>query len=470
MGNAAKSYGEETNQVRLGELLSTDLISQLGTVQLGTVQPGAVQRGAVQKSTSTRLVPQEAIKNAQAILKKTAIPNASHELWRQTAPDLFPLEALLQAESVESRVEPFGKNGPVGSVNVGRVNVGSAPVEESELLPLPPGVEWSQDAKASDELLRDVFGPQSSDLDTDAIAQFVACTSRAGGILRVKAGTKLAVPLRMLQWFGTERQTTQSRAGAPVFVVSVESGASCTLLEDLDSSVFGESSGGNFYAPRVEVVVAEKARCEFVSVQRLPTDVAYLGRHRFHLMKDAELRSVHMSVGASVSRLDLDCKLYETGAHADLYSLYLANGERHVDLHTTQRHLAPHCRSNLYCKGAATDEARAVYFGFIRVAEHAQKTDAYQKNRNLLLSDSARADAIPNLEILANDVKCSHGASVGQVGTEELFYLMSRGISRAEAERILVQAFFEDLVGKIENPFVKSYVEEVVSGIFATVV
>jgi Fe-S cluster assembly protein SufD len=107
-----------------------------------------------------------------------------------------------------------------------------------------------------------------------------------------------------------------------------------------------------------------------------------------------------------------------------------------------------------------------VYYGFIRVAEGAQKTDAYQKNRNLLLSEKARSDAIPNLEILANDVKCSHGASVGQVGADELFYLMSRGINRTDAEQILVQAFFEDVVAKVENPFAREYVDQVVGAAF----
>ncbi|RIL10198.1 MAG: Fe-S cluster assembly protein SufD [Proteobacteria bacterium] len=197
-------------------------------------------------------------------------------------------------------------------------------------------------------------------------------------------------------------------------------------------------------------------------MQRLGPASTYLARHRFHLLRDSSLNSFHLCLGGKTARLDLDCKLYQEGASADLHSLYLVDKRRHADIHTTQMHLAPNCRSDLYCKGVLKDQARSVYYGFIKVAEGAQKTDAYQTNRNLVLSHEARADTIPNLEIKANDVKCSHGASVGQVSQDELFYLMTRGLSRDRAERLLVEGFFEDLLSRLKDQALHDLVSQMI--------
>jgi Fe-S cluster assembly protein SufD len=123
---------------------------------------------------------------------------------------------------------------------------------------------------------------------------------------------------------------------------------------------------------------------------------------------------------------------------------------QHFHLHTLQRHLQPNCTSDLLIKGCLKDRARSVYQGLIQVAEDAQRTDAYQANRNLLLSDQARADSIPGLEILANDVRCTHGATLSQVDREQLFYAMARGLSRREAERLIVRGFFQDVLDRID--------------------
>jgi Fe-S cluster assembly protein SufD len=122
---------------------------------------------------------------------------------------------------------------------------------------------------------------------------------------------------------------------------------------------------------------------------------------------------------------------------------------QHFDLHTLQKHLADHCTSDLLIKGCLKDRARSVYQGLIQVAEGAQRTDAYQANRNLLLSDKARADSIPGLEILANDVRCTHGATIGTVDEEQLHYLRTRGLPRAEAERLVVEGFFVPVLDRI---------------------
>ena len=157
----------------------------------------------------------------------------------------------------------------------------------------------------------------------------------------------------------------------------------------------------------------------------------------------------------SVCRIDLretKLELFNLdgeGANAFVHGFMFGDSRQHFHLHTLQRHLKPNCTSDLLIKGCLKDKARSVYQGLIQVAEGAQKTNAYQANRNLLLSDQARADSIPGLEILANDVRCTHGATLGHVGSEHLFYLMARGLPRVEAERLVVEAFFEPVLERI---------------------
>ena len=138
------------------------------------------------------------------------------------------------------------------------------------------------------------------------------------------------------------------------------------------------------------------------------------------------------------------------GATSRVTGAYFADGEQHLDFDTFQEHIAPNTTSDFAFKGALRDEATTVWRGMIRVEREAQKTNAYQENRNLLLSERAHADSIPGLEILANDVRCTHGATLGQVDRDQLFYLMSRGLSRSEAERLIVRGFFQDVLDRIE--------------------
>jgi Fe-S cluster assembly protein SufD len=365
-------------------------------------------------------------------------PQSNHELWRYTKPEMFAWDVLRSPGAVQFGLALAEKNGQVSS--------GQTRTE------LPTGVTLSFDFSAYASQLEEIFGERAGDLEQHAPSQMLLAAASSGCVIHIAAGKQIKEPLLLSQVVAST-----APSASPLVVVLVEKGASVTLVEDIELSSFK-----GLLAPRIEVVVNANASLEFVSIQRLSNAATYLARHRFHLLRDSHLKSVHVALGARVSRLDLDCKLYEPGAQSDMYSLYLGAEGRHVDFHPTQWHLAPHCRSNLYCKGALKDVARSVYFGFIRVAEAAQKTDAYQTNRNLLLSTEARADAIPNLEIKANDVKCSHGASVGQVGADELFYLMSRGLPRAAAEKLLVEGFFADLMAKISSEFARSTVDRVV--------
>jgi len=200
----------------------------------------------------------------------------------------------------------------------------------------------------------------------------------------------------------------------------------------------------------VEIVVRQGAKVEYVSVQNLSRGTWHFGSHHARVERDAELDWVAGGFGSAKGKVWIQNDLAGQGATSRVTGAYFADGTQHLDYDTFQEHMAPSTTSDFAFKGALRDTARAVWRGMIRVEEGAQKTNAYQENRNLLLSKSAHADSIPGLEIMANDVRCTHGATLGQVDREQLFYLMTRGLTHAEAERLIVRGFFQDVLDRVE--------------------
>ncbi|HKC22241.1 MAG TPA: SufD family Fe-S cluster assembly protein, partial [Gaiellaceae bacterium] len=154
--------------------------------------------------------------------------------------------------------------------------------------------------------------------------------------------------------------------------------------------------------------------------------------------------------GSKRGKVRIQNDLAGEGATSRVTGAYFTDGDQHLDYDTFQEHIAPSTTSDFAFKGALRDHSTAVWRGMIRVEPDAQKTNAYQENRNLMLSPTTHAVPIPGLEILANDVRCTHGATVGRVDREQLFYLMARGLSRGEAERLIVRGFFEDVLARVE--------------------
>jgi Fe-S cluster assembly protein SufD len=200
----------------------------------------------------------------------------------------------------------------------------------------------------------------------------------------------------------------------------------------------------------VEIVVRDGAKVEYVSVQNLSRGTWHFASHHARVERDAELDWVAGGFGSGKGKVRIQNDLAGPGATSRVTGAYFADGTQHLDYDTFQEHVAPATTSDFAFKGALRDNARAVWRGMIRVEEGAQKTNAYQENRNLLLSKTAHADSIPGLEILANDVRCTHGATLGQVDRDLLFYLMTRGLNRAEAERVIVRGFFQDVLDRVE--------------------
>jgi Fe-S cluster assembly protein SufD len=170
---------------------------------------------------------------------------------------------------------------------------------------------------------------------------------------------------------------------------------------------------------------------------------------RVRVGQDSKVDWIFAAVGSHLTKNFSEIDLDGAGSTGKMSGFYFTDGEQHLDHDTQQNHNAPHTTSDLLFKGALKEKSRSVWQGMIYVAPGAQKTDGYQANRNLVLSKSARADSIPGLEILADDVRCTHGATVGQMEEEHIFYLMSRGLPRREAEKLVVDGFFDPILQRI---------------------
>jgi Fe-S cluster assembly protein SufD len=263
-----------------------------------------------------------------------------------------------------------------------------------------------------------------------------------GLLVRVPRGVVLEKPLYV--------RIANSLEGGSLFwrlLVVAEPESRFSVIEEYASSS-PELRGYSNAA--VEIVVQQAAKVEYISVQNLSRSTWHFASHHARVERDAELDWVAGGFGSAKGKIRIQNDLAGQGATSRVTGAYFADGTQHLDYDTFQEHIAPSTTSDFAFKGALRDKARTVWRGMIRVEEGAQKTNAYQENRNLLLSKTAHADSIPGLEILANDVRCTHGATLGQVDREQLFYLMTRGLSRAEAERLIVRGFFQDVLDRVE--------------------
>ena len=276
----------------------------------------------------------------------------------------------------------------------------------------------------------------------DKLRAHNAAVWQHGLLVHVAAGVELQRPLYL--------RVASNVAGGSLFwrvLVVAEPGARFTLVQELTSAADDIEAYVNGV---VEVVVRDGAKAEIVNVQRLSPKAWLFASCHARVERDAELDWVEGGFGSSRGKVWIQNDLADHGATSRVTGAYFADGSQHLDYDTYQLHQAPDTTSDFAFKGALRDSAATVWRGMIRVEEGAQKTNAYQENRNLLLSKTATANSIPGLEILANDVRCTHGATLSQVDREQLFYLMARGLPRSEAERLIVRGFFQDVLDRID--------------------
>ncbi len=229
-------------------------------------------------------------------------------------------------------------------------------------------------------------------------------------------------------------------------LVILEEGAEATFLNELGS---GDPDDGGLHCGATEVVLQRGSRLRLVTLQDWGFNTWHFAHQRAVIGQDASLQWTVGALGSRLAKVNQQVSLDGAGADSQVNGVMFTEGKQHLSYHTLQHHVAPHCHSDFLYKAALQDKSRTVWRGMIKVDPDAQKTDGYQRNDNLLLSNQARADAIPGLEIEADDVRCTHGATTGRVDDELIFYAQSRGFTRREAVRLIVTGFFQQVFDRI---------------------
>jgi Fe-S cluster assembly protein SufD len=274
-----------------------------------------------------------------------------------------------------------------------------------------------------------------------------------GTFLYVPRNVEVALPL------GTFTTADRGGLSAGRTLIVVDVNAKVTFLDEYTSEPIGERLA---HHAATEIVLKDGAKLRYVSLQNWSRDVMQQNKIRARLGRDARLESLTVSLGGDAARAEVEVRLEGPGAESEMLGLYFADEGQHFNQYTVQHHATDHGLSDLLFKGALRDASTAVYSGVIVVDEGAQKTDAYQTNRNLLLDRESEVVSIPQLEIGANDVKCSHGSTSGPVPEDQRFYLMSRGLRPEVAEHVLVTGFLYEVTSRVTLPKVSQYVERVV--------
>ncbi|GAA4421967.1 Fe-S cluster assembly protein SufD [Bremerella cremea] len=229
-------------------------------------------------------------------------------------------------------------------------------------------------------------------------------------------------------------------------LIVLEEGAQATVLTE-SASLDDEKPG--MHCGAIEVIVGDRANLRFVNLQNWGEKVWHFAQQKGCVGRDANLFWTLGALGSRLSKVNQHVALDKPGAHCEVNGVLFTEGKQHLSYHTQQYHRAPSCTSNFLYKAALQDQSRTVWRGMIKVAPGAQKTDGYQRIDNLLLTEHSRADSIPGLEIEADDVRCTHGATTGRVDEEQVFYAMARGFTRKEATRMIVTGFFQQVFDRI---------------------
>jgi len=262
-----------------------------------------------------------------------------------------------------------------------------------------------------------------------------------GVLLYVPKNVAIELPFRVF--------STLETAGIGTFnhiLIVAEEFAEVTLVDFYQSETLAQESIADNV---VELHAAEGAQVRYIQVQDWGRNVWNFTTQKGAIHRDAAIRTLNVALGSRLTKGLIASNLVGAGSSAEMLGLYFTDGTQHFDHQTRQNHISPYATSDLLFKGAIKDRSRSVYSGVIKVWPGAHRTDAYQANRNLILDSTARADSIPNLEIGANDVRCTHGATVAQIEEEYVFYLMSRGITRTEAEKLIVDGFFDEVIERV---------------------
>jgi Fe-S cluster assembly protein SufD len=391
--------------------------------------------------------------------ERLPLPTTRSEEWRYTDPAMLKWDkVVLASPDAGSSCVDRARRTLAGKLSAGRVIQCGSQIAEIELPEAlrEQGVillDLATAAREHGQLVETHLG-RALPADAGKFAALNAAFWSAGVFLHVPRGVRFDAPIRIVRWV-----EQGGLAYFPRTLLVAGEGSEVGLVEefaspDLDAPAFCNGA--------VEVFAGATSRVRYVALQHWGRNMHHLSIQRTVAQRDANLDSLVVNLGATVARVELHSALRGPGARSDMLGLYFAQDDEHFDHSTRQDHEVPHATSDLLYKGALDGRSRSIFRGLIKVFPKAQRTDAYQTNRNLILSRQAEATSLPNLEIEADDVRCSHAATVGQLDAEELFYIMSRGVSRHEAERLVVFGFFGEVLERLPIPTVVHELREAI--------
>jgi Fe-S cluster assembly protein SufD len=381
-------------------------------------------------------------------------PTPAEEIWRYSRIgdlDLGRYRPVPAEQMGEPGDEPAPGGGPVAAEageRSGLVVVRNGRVVHHALDPdlEARGVRVCGIATCDAEEIASTLGV-CSDASPDAFTVLHDAFLAGGAFVKVPRGVVIEQPIVVLHW-----SEGDGLASFPHTLVVAEDGAEVTVFDRYGSTDTGVDTTGHLVDAVVELVIGENAHVRYLSVQEHGPRTWQVALQRAHLGRDSSLRSSVVALGGAYARLRSESLLAGSGAESDLTAVYFGDGDQMLDFRTLQDHDAPNTRSDLLFKGAVEDTAQSVYSGLIRIRPRAQKSVAFQTNRNLVLTEGAEAKSVPNLEIEADDVKCSHASTVGPVDDDQLYYLATRGVPPEEAERLVVLGFFDDVFDRLPVP------------------
>lgn len=392
------------------------------------------------------------------------VPGIKDEHWRYSNAKRIPLDTLVNAAPASTADVKRAIEGSIGlKETAARLIFVNDQLVQSDVSALAAGIvcETFADALSKHgELLQTHFMKREMELGSKKFASLHLAMVQAGVVIHVPRGVTLAQPVEIFHW-----AAGANTAIFPHTLIVTEDNAELIVIDHYRSldDVAGLSCAV------ADLVGGAGSRVTYVACQEMGDHAQAMHLSSTAAARDAQMKSFQIQLGADFSRSESVSDLVGAGSRSDMLSVSLPLGEQVVDQRTLQKHKAPHATSDLLYKNALYDKTRTIFSGLIIVDEGAHYTDAYQTCRNLLNSEEAEANAMPGLEINADQVKCSHGATSGPVSKDELFYLKARGIPESEARKLIVLGFVEDTVKRLGNDAVEAMVCERIEEKFARV-
>lgn len=376
-------------------------------------------------------------------------PTLRDEEWRRTDIRMLKLAGFAPPHGPEPSAEARASLAPAHQAlgahyATGLVQIDAAVTHRPDPAKVPKGViftDLTTAAREHPELVKRHLLTQAVAPETDVFSALHAAFWTGGALLYVPRGVKIEVPLYHLIGLSAEGASDLSHT-----LVVLEEGAEASLVQE--TAAHARTRPG-LHVGAVELIVGTGAKLRFVNVQNWDEQTWHFSRERALVGRDAALQWTVGGLGSRLAKVNQEVALVQPGAQAQVNGVMFTTGRQNLTYITRQDHISHHTTSDLLYKAVLKDSARVVWKGMIKVEKDAQRTDAYQKNDNLVLAETARADSIPGLEIEANDVRCTHGATAGRVDEDMIFYLGSRGIPRDTAVRLVVEGFFAGVYDRI---------------------